>query len=196
MTQNQTQNSNRIFGEAFHAPSYSLKAASWVPATVGVYEDVSIHRIFFPIAGYTQSITYYPSEMQLLDTLLRGCQGTNRQNVIHDMHKHAPIGALIHGQAEMVREPNNKYDPNAIQVIGYQTFSTELKARAAYPIGYVPARCGTNKRILAKWDKIIMPTGQVTILKDSKGHLIPMVSFEYSVETLAKDNRFARLQYE
>ena len=187
MTQN--PNSKRILGAGVHPPAYSLGAPNWIPRTVGVYEDVTNSRIFFPAAGYTQSVTYYPSKDKALDTMLASLKGVNRQTIIYDMHKNAIVGSLLYGRARLVLEPNNTYDTNAIQIVGSQP-------SVHYPIGYVPARCGTNKRIIANWDNLLMDTGQITILKDSKGHLVPMVSFMYNFPVLAKDNRFARLQYE
>jgi hypothetical protein len=193
MTQNLTNKT--ILGEPYHEPSYSMTAPSWVPRTVGVYEDTRISRIFFPAAGYTQEITYYKSHNKTMDALLQSCHGLNRQVIINNMYKYAPVGSLIHGTAELVLEPNNTYDNNAIQIMGLQA-DKGLPSHLMYSIGYVPARSGINKKLIANWDKLLLNTGQVSILKDSKGHLVPMVSFQYHIPILAKDNRFARLQYE
>ena len=179
---------SRILGEPYHAPATTINAPDHVSTTIGVYEDIERKKLYIPAAGYTKPVSYYPGhEDPEIDELLKDSAflKKNRQTHIYEMHKAAPLGAIIHGIAMLVREPQNSYDKNAIQIIGRLVEGQLWK----YVLGYVPAKI--NTKILTEWDRV-STTGLVNILKDSKGHLVPMITLDFL--TLAPDNRFARLQ--
>ncbi len=134
-----------FFGGIYPKPYYS-HPPSKLPGGEGIYEDPDTKLIFIPIAGYTKPVTYHPGDKpKHIAASIQTWNGINRQEVILQARNSLELGIVVLPietdsiKIELIDEPENKHDNNAILIIGSIN-------DVILPLGYIPGR-------ITKWFK-------------------------------------------
>jgi hypothetical protein len=198
-------NSDKLFFKGLYGqPTYVVNTVGHFdfPAGYGVYEDNVRELIIFPVAGYSKTVSHYPSAGVPLsnhsntNNVLSLLNGRSRQAIIGELYgallqergipatSAAVVSFIDSTKVALVHEPHNPYDKDAILI-----FVT--KNSSSYPIGYVPR--SVNKIITERMSWLDMDTAQVIVQRDSKAnHFVPQICIKYKAP-LGIQSRFLNL---